>query len=50
MSNAAEIPATCGACEYFNGGDCFICCHPPVREDQVPHWWCPLRGGNDDKE
>ena len=39
----AGIPKTCGECEQYNGGDCFICCHPPCKADEGPPGWCPRR-------
>lgn len=38
-----EVPERCGGCSLFEG-DCMICCHPPVKADQVPPDWCPKRG------
>lgn len=37
-------PKTCGECVKFdkNECDCGFCCHPPVKPDQTPPWWCPL--------
>ena len=36
-----DLPRTCGECPFFNGGDCFICCHPPCKPDRRAAW-CPL--------
>ena len=36
-----DVPRTCGECPFFNGGDCFVCCHPPCKRDTRANW-CPL--------
>ena len=36
------LPRTCGECPFFNGGDCFVCCHPPCKKNRRAAW-CPLK-------